>query len=86
MLQNRREGSVRSGLPTLKLFTTESREDLKKSYATLAKVEMERSGLRTKNIFEKPANVLCAGLLRCGDVRKYYSRRRSEGLSYGMPR
>gem|GEM_PF-6367714 len=77
---------MRSGLPTLKLFTTESREDLKKSYATLAKVEMERSGLRTKNIFEKPANVLCAGLLRCGDVRKYYSRRRSEGLSYGMPR
>ena len=77
---------MRSGLPTLKLFTTESKEDLKKSYATLTRVKVKRSGLRTKNIFEKPANVLCAGLLRCGDVRKYHSRRRSEGLSYGMPR
>ena len=72
---------MRSGLPTLKLFTTESREDSQKSYATLTRVKVERSGLR-----EKPANVLCAGLLRCGDVRKYYSKRRSEGLSYGMPR
>jgi len=77
---------VRFGLPTLKLFTTESKEDLKKSYATLAKVKMERSGLGTKNISGKPANVLCAGLLRCGDVRKYYSKRRSEGLFYEMPR
>jgi len=53
MLQNRREGSVRSGLPTLKLFTTESREDSQKSYATLTRVKVERSGLRTKKYFGK---------------------------------